>query len=38
MAKAKIPKSTKISGTKWRVIAKRNVVHEDGDNCDGLCH
>lgn len=38
MAKAKLPKSTKISGTKWRVIAKRNVVHEDGAACDGLCH
>jgi len=38
MAKAKLPKSTKISGTKWRVLAKRNVVHPDGDQCEGLCH
>lgn len=38
MAKAHIPKSTKISGTKWRVVCKRNVVHEDGEQCAGLCH
>ena len=31
MAKLRFPKSVKISGTKWRVLAKRNVIHEDGE-------
>lgn len=35
--KAKIPKVTKISGTRWRVIPKRTVTL-DGEDCAGLCH
>lgn len=36
--KARLPKTTKISGTKWRVVTKRTVRHEDGEECEGLCH
>lgn len=32
----KIPKEFYIKGNKWKVKMRKNVVHEDGDECDGM--
>lgn len=37
MSKPRFPKSTKISGTKWRVVPRRQVVLE-GEEVEGACH
>lgn len=35
--KSRIPKTTRIAGTKWRVQPKR-TVRIDNEECEGLCH
>lgn len=37
MARPKLPKSTKVSGQRWRVTPRRQV-HLDGEPCEGVCH
>lgn len=36
MSLPRIPKSTKINGVRWRVIAKRQATL-DGEPCEGIC-
>lgn len=35
--RSRIPKSTKISGSRWRVVPKRQVIFE-GEELEGICH
>lgn len=37
MGRPKLPKSTKVSGQRWRVTPRRQV-HLDGEPCEGVCH
>ncbi len=33
----KLPKSFTYKGHVWKIVQTKNLVHEDGTKCDGIC-